>query len=455
MAYFTVIVAVLVLVNTYPLIMTQDMMFQSKQTSMQGQVALLCNALPMTGRLTSEGVEQALNLEELNYSRLLVTDESGLILYDSGEESDLGRYALIEGVVSALRGNDVFFCEYRDGVFRSWAAAPVLTRGRVVGAVYLYGADESQGILLKEVQNNIQIISVVVCVLVMLISILLSRTFTKRIADLLRAIRIVREGRYSHRLEVTGKDELSQLGEEFNQLTGRLQTTEEARRRFVSDASHELKTPLASIKLLTDSILQEEMDPETTREFVEDIGEAADRLIHVSEDLLAINRLDGGQTGRTEPVDLAVVVKKSCHLLEPLALAAGVEILPKLQSSCMVLGHEGALSQIMLNLMENAIKYNLPEGTVQVTLWEEDEMVRVLVEDTGVGIPDEDLPHIFERFYRVDKARARDAGGTGLGLSIVWEAVQVHGGHISIEPAPEGGTRVQVQFPCWKKEIAL
>lgn len=451
-AYSSVIVAVLILLNTYPLIMTQNMLFQSKKNTLQAQALVIANTLPGTEKLTAEEVKQSIALlEDLNYTRITVTNETGLVLYDTGEEPTAGNFVLVNGVVSALRGNDIFYGEYKNGVFRSWAASPVMSRDRVVGAVCLYDSDEGQGMLLREIQNNLRIISLVVCGLVFLISGLLSRALTSRIGTLLGAIRIVREGEYTHRIKIEGNDELSQLGDEFNQLTGRLQVTEEARRRFVSDASHELKTPLAAIKLLTDSILQENMGEETKQEFVADISEAADRLIRISEDLLTLNRLDAGQKRKAEPVEVGLVVEKICMLLMPLAQAAKVTIQTKLESHCMIYAHEGELAQIISNLMENAIKYNFPEGQVLVAVMKTEENVILTVEDTGVGIPEEDLPYIFERFYRVDKARSREAGGTGLGLGIVWETVRIHGGEISVTPRKEAGVCMTVTFPRWKE----
>lgn len=451
-AYSSVIIAVLILLNTYPMITTQNMLFQSKKNTMQAQALVIANTLPNTEKLTAEEVKQSIALlQDLSYTRIMVTNEAGLVLYDSGEEPIVGSFALVNGVVSALRGNDVFYGEYKNGVFRSWAASPMMSRGRVIGAVYLFDSDEAQGMLLREIKNNLQLISLVVCALVFIISGLLSRALTNRIGTLLGAIRIVREGEYTHRIKIEGRDELSQLGDEFNQLTGRLQVTEEARRRFVSDASHELKTPLASIKLLTDSILQGNMKEETTREFVSDISEAADRLIQISEDLLTLNRLDAGKKRKAEPVEIASVVEKISLLLMPLAQAAQVHVYTELEDGCMIYAHEGEIAQIISNLMENAIKYNFPHGQVLVRLTKTEDNVVLTVEDTGVGIPEEDLPYIFERFYRVDKARSREAGGTGLGLAIVWETVRIHGGEVSVTPREGAGVCMTVTFPRWKE----
>ena len=274
LGYSCLIAVLLVLMNTYPLIMGQNLMFRSQQTALANQLVLITNTLTTADELTPETVEQAIGqLEELEVRRVLVTDGAGRVLYDTGEPSALGKYALIGEVVSALRGNDAFSSEYQDGAFSSRAASPVMNRNQVVGAVCLYDQDSDQGALLEELQRNLRLISVVVCLAVLVLFGAFSTFLSRRVRTLLGGIRTVRAGEYTHRISMDGHDELAQLAEEFNQLTGRLQVTEEERRRFVSDASHELKTPLASIRLLTDSILQDaSIDRDTAREFVADIG---------------------------------------------------------------------------------------------------------------------------------------------------------------------------------------
>ncbi|MEG1579237.1 MAG: HAMP domain-containing sensor histidine kinase, partial [Oscillospiraceae bacterium] len=152
-------------------------------------------------------------------------------------------------------------------------------------------------------------------------------------------------------------------------LTGRLQTTEEVRRRFVSDASHELKTPLASIRLLTDSILQnEKMDDATAREFVGDIGDEADRLNRITEKLLTLTRMDDTAVQPAVPVDVGEVLTKVEHMLKPLAAAVNVSLECHLEENCLIAATEDDLYQIAFNLVENAVKYNLPGGSVLVSL---------------------------------------------------------------------------------------
>ena len=457
LGYAVIIVALLVLLNTYPLLMSQNLMFRSQQTALQNQAVLVTNSLTTADQLTPEGVEAAIGpLEDLEVERILVTDEAGLVLYDTAEDSIAGKFALTVEVVAALEGKDHFISEYEDGIFSSRASAPVLNRNTVIGAVCLYEWDSSQGMLLEELQQNLHIISLVVIGAVLGLFLIFSRVFTRRVSLLLAGMHRVREGEYTHRVTLEGHDELTQLADQFNQLTGRLETTEAERRRFVSDASHELKTPLASIRLLTDSILQDEnIDRETTREFVGDIGEAADRLIHISQELLELNRLDEGRTVRQEAVDVNDQVEKACRMLSPLAEESQVTLKTRLGEDCVVRCSSDGVNQILRNLMENAIKYNVPGGQVTVTTQREGEQVCLVVSDTGVGIPEADRNRIFERFYRVDKARSRDAGGTGLGLSIVRDTVRLYGGTISVAPNEPAGTTFTVLLPVWTEEEGM
>ena len=467
LSYGAIVIALLIFLNTYPILISQNLVFQSKKDSLWRQADIITSTLAGAGGLTPEGVEGNLNqlgvtakLGVAGVDRVLVTDPGGLVLYDTSEvDNARDRYALLWEVVSALRGNDVFRSEFREKAFHSWAAAPIIYRGMTQGAVYLYECDSSQAEVLLDFQKNLRNVSLVVCVLALPLSVLFSTAVTRRIAVLLRGIRTVREGEYSHRVSVSGRDELSRLANEFNELTGRLQVTEEVRRRFVSDASHELKTPLASIRLLSDSILQtKHIDSETVQEFVADIGSEAERLTRITEKLLTLTRMDTAPPQNLTPVDLKAVVLRAEHMLSPLARAGNVQLKLNLAEQCLVLATQDDLYQVAFNLMENAVKYNLPGGSVMVKLSlrrgrgrEERDRVVLLVEDTGMGIPEEDMPKIFDRFYRVDKARSRAAGGTGLGLSIVRDTVRQHSGSVEVRRRVPEGTCFQVEFPRWQE----
>lgn len=452
--YITVIAVVLVLLNTYPVLFSQDLIFKSKQTSLKSQAAVVASALAGLESLNPEGVEQVMNqLDEMGLTRTMVTDADGMVLYDTLEGGGtLYQYALIREISDALSGYTVCYSDYVNGCFRTRAAWPVAYRNTYIGAVFLYEEDTEQAALLQGVQSNLRTMSLAIGAVVLVFSLAFSRALAGRISALLRAIRIVREGKYSHRVQLKGGDELAQLAGEFNQLTDRLQTTEEARRRFVSDASHELKTPLASIRLLTDSILQNEhIDPETAREFLSDIGEEAERLTRISEKLLTLTRLDAKQEVERVPVDMGAVIGRVEHMLRPLAQAGEITLESGLVGGCLVYATGDDLYQVAFNLIENAIKYNHPGGTVMVRLNRQEDDIVLQVEDTGVGIPEEDLDKVFDRFYRVDKARSRAAGGTGLGLSIVRDTVHQHGGTVSVARREPEGSCFTVRFPAWQE----
>ena len=455
LSYILIIAAVLLLLNTYPLLVSEDLVFRSKEANLQSGVSVMVYSLSGLEQLNPENVGEAMAVaEDTGLSRVLVTDSDGLVLYDTRETGGAqGEYVFYTEIVQALLGNDAFTCAYHNGAFRSHASSPVLYHNQIIGAVYAYEYDTEQAALLTGLQDNLLRLSVGIGAVVLVLSGVLSAALTRKISELLTAIRQVREGAYSHRMEIRGRDEIAQLGQEFNSLTDRLQTTEEIRRRFVSDASHELKTPLAAIRLLTDSILQTEgMDQATTREFVADIGAEAQRLSRITEDLLRLTRLDSGLLDKPAVVDVLPVLEQVMRMMSLLALDKDVDLTYDASGACRVLATRDEIHQVVYNLTDNALKYTPPGGAVQVSLRREGDEVVLSVEDNGVGIPEEDLPRIFQRFYRVDKARSRAAGGTGLGLSIVSDTVNKRGGTVTAENRAQGGSRFTVRWPCREEE---
>ena len=447
----SILLIVLVLMNTYPLLVSEDLVFRAKHTALQASASAINTAVAGLEELTEENVAQAMEAVEIDgVSRAVVTDENGLALYDTREVgSAAGYYVFYTELVQALRGYSAVYSVYEEGAFRSSAAQPVLYRNQIIGAVYVYDYDTQQASLLKDLQNNLMRISVGIAILVVCVSLAFSRGLTRRLDSLLTAIRGVREGAYNQRAVLSGHDEYTQIAGEFNDLVDRLQETENARRRFVSDASHELKTPLAAIRLLTDSILQNEnIDGATVREFVSDIGQEAERLSRITEDLLRLTRLDSGVAETPERVEISPVLERVVKMLRPVADEKDVSIVTACSDGAAAAATPGEIHQILYNLMENAVKYNRRGGFVRVSVDMGEETSTITVEDNGIGIPAEDLPRVFERFYRVDKARSRAAGGTGLGLSIVRDTVSRRGGIVRAEGAPGGGTRFIVTLPC-------
>lgn len=457
-SYIALLLVVLVLMDTYPLLVSEDLVFRSKHTALLNTAGAINASLAGLDELTVENVSQALSATELEGgSRFLVADSYGKVLYDTREVgSAVGYYVFYTELVEALGGNSSVYSVYKEGAFHSIAAQPILYRNQVIGAVYVYEYDTQQAALLETLSGNLMTISAVIGVLVLALSLIFSRQLTLRLEGLLTAIRGVRAGAYNQRAVLSGHDEFAQLAEEFNALVDRLQKIESVRRQFVSDASHELKTPLAAIRLLTDSILQNQnMDSGTAREFVSDIGQEAERLTRITEDLLRLTRLDSGVMEPAGKIAVEPVLERVTHMLRPVAEEKEIAISTTCAGNVFVAATEGELYQVLYNLVENAVKYNHRGGYVHIQVEAGAETTRLTVEDNGIGIPDKDLDNVFKRFYRVDKARSRAAGGTGLGLSIVSDILSRRGGDIRAEGIPTGGTRFVVKLPCLGQEESV
>ena len=449
MAYILITAVVLFFLNIYTSTTLRNMIFSAQRQTMEDRTQLMTTALLQLDELTSTKVEAAINaLEDLSTTRTVVTDASGMAVYDSLVAGNAeGKLLLFPEIVTALSGKDVFYSSYADGAIESRAAVPLVKNGQMLGAVYLMLYDTDQGALIDALQTNVLRLSVALAVGMILFSMLFSTAFSRRMRRILHSVRMMRDGDYSHKLTLRGHDELDQLGREFNDLAERLEASEQRRRQFVSDASHELKTPLASIKLLSDSILQNDMDLATQREFISDIGREADRLGRLSQKLLTLTKLDSAVLEEREILDAAATVQKVTRMLQPLATLRKIRLGCTLSDGCTVMTVEDDLYQIVFNLAENAIKYNREGGWVKVSLSRKEEEVVLCVADNGVGIPEESMAHIFERFYRVDKSRSKATGGTGLGLAIVKHIALLHDAKIDLQSQVGTGTTIRVTFP--------
>lgn len=453
MTYVVITFVVLLVLNIYCSIACQNLFYESKKTSMIEKCLLASDEISSLEVLNTSTISAVIGqIESLKSARLLVTDQTGCTLYDSGT-STVGAYVLFPEILTALEGNDVCSWRYYNGAIDSRAAAPVFYYGTIVGCVYMTDYDTTQGALIESLQNTIFGITFLLEIIVFVFSVAFSNTFSRRLNRIMASMRIIREGDYSHKVNMGGNDELTILGNEFNELTERLQTSEQKRSRFVSDASHELKTPLASIKLLTDSILQYDMDLETVREFVGDIGNEAERLNRMTEKLLSLTRAEDLSGQELEIIFMAPTVRRVARMLKNNALQAGISIDLQLEADSSILILEDDLYQIVFNLMENGIKYNHSGGTLTVRLGRDGDNAFLEVSDTGMGIPEEAIPHVFERFYRVDKARSRQTGGSGLGLAIVRSIVRRNRGEITLTSTLGKGTSFVVKFPAFDAEV--
>ena len=402
--------------------------------------------------------------------RLLVVDADAKVTFDTYDERCGTRLALSE-VYSVLRGEkeSAYGFHRTDGVeaahpytfwdrltggelSHSWAgcfASALQEQGKRTGAlVYMTSVQETVDSL-AHIRNRMMGVFLLALAVVLVVAGFISRIVTKPVAELSAGIERMSKGDYKHRVHVPGKGEMAQLAAAFNQMSEQVHNLDEARNQFVSNASHELKTPLTTIKILVESMMyQDDMDPELRREFLGDIDKEIDRLSSVVGDLLTLVHIDSHKLKlRREMMVFADTVRESVSRLEPLAKKRGQTIQAEIADSCEMFADPGKLAQVCYNIVENASKYTPDGGSIRVTLRRMGRDAVLEIADTGVGIPETDLPHVFDRFYRVDKARSRDTGGTGLGLSIVQQIVRLHAGSVTVASEVGKGTTFTVQLP--------
>jgi heavy metal sensor kinase len=254
------------------------------------------------------------------------------------------------------------------------------------------------------------------------------------------------------RLSVSNpRDELGRLADAFNELLSRLDRSFENMREFMADASHELRTPLAIIRGEADVALSQDRNESEYKETLAIIQDEAQRLSRIVDDMLALARADAGQHQlQVQEFYLNDLVEDACRAAQVLAASRGVALTPHLTEDITFCGDEDLLRRLLMNLLDNAIKYTPRGGSVSVKLESETERVKIIVSDTGIGIPAESVPYIFERFYRADKARSRADGGSGLGLAIARWVAEAHKGSIELTSDPGHGSRFTVSLPRWK-----
>ena len=444
---------VLLFLNIYCSKFSQRLFYESKQGAMVEKAQLTASEIGRLEVMTESGIAATINkISDLSVTQLIVTDANGLIIYDSlVKDAEDEIYATQPQIHTALNGNRVFTSDYSDGVMCSEAAVPIVSFNTFSGCVYIMEMDEELGLLLQTLQRSIFTITVLLEIGLLLFALIYAYRFSARLRKIMASMDIIQEGNYDHKVRLGGHDELTILGDEFNDLTERLQISENKRRQFVSDASHELKTPLASIKLLSDSILQYDMDMDTIKEFVGDIGNEADRLTRMTSKLLALTKGELNNTeSEAEIIYMAPTIRRVAKMLSSIAQDNQITIDMDLSVDSQVLIQEDDLYQIAFNLAENGIKYNIPGGKLHISLHRQEENAILRVSDTGMGIPPDAISHVFERFYRVDKARSRQTGGSGLGLAIVRSIVERNNGEIHLQSTIGKGTTFTVEFPCFE-----
>lgn len=416
--------------------------------------------------------ESALSFSREYDSRVMVLDPYGVVQVDADSVMNGTRFASAEvsSVLSGAKNAYGFYDLGRSGSFLWRAtlgtftnvqamtglyAAPIMSGESLIGVLVYISRTQEIYESLREIQSRILLWLILVALSALLVSLFVGRMITRPIGALSEGISRMSRGDLSSRVSVPGKNEFAQLASAFNSMSERLEQLDRSRSQFVSNASHELKTPLSTMKILLETLLYEENpDPAMQKEFLGDINKEIDRLSGVVSDLLTLVNIDNGVTLNMTEVRLRDLLSDQVKRLLPLARERGIELECTVRDPVETMGDSVKLQQVIYNVLDNAIKYTPRGGSVRAELTKSGRHAYIRVTDTGIGIPKDDLPHIFDRFYRVDKARSRETGGTGLGLSIVKQTMLLHGGDITASSEENKGSTFIIDLPIVQRRPA-
>lgn len=380
---------------------------------------------------------------------ITIFDSAGISIYTKGSGMPLNQSKTVKKALNGEKG----FARYKNekGVFVLDCSRPIVSDGEVMGAVnVLYSSNEIPSFV-NNIVNDSLLLTVLISLLVGVIIFVVANLMTKRIVEFTNRITSMSRDNRTEKLEIHGNDEISKLGEAFNNLSEKVSVLEKQRTEFVSNASHELKTPLSSIKLMADSIIQTpDISMDYVREFLSDMNDEVERLNRIVNKLLYITKLDTlteSMSGSLELINLKDVVSGINKNLMPIAEMEDKELVLSAEEDILIMANKDILWQAIYNIVDNALKYTKEYGRVEVSLVKESKRAVITVKDNGVGMASEDLERIFDRFYRVDKARSRDTGGTGLGLSIAQSAIEFHNGSIEVSSELNVGSEFRIILP--------
>ena len=428
---------------------------RTRQASLSAE-KLAASAAPFFAQADLEGLDEMLHAAAADEGgRILLIDKEGKIQYDT--------LSLLEGTrtqapeaIAVLTGQEVrafgvhALADSAD--YAALCAAPMVSVEGPIGAVLLSTPVDELRQAILAVEAQLMTVFIAVAAAALIAAFVFAISLTAPIKAMTSAIRRMGKGDLTARVKVHASGELKELADSYNAMAEKIENFDQSRSQFVQNASHELKTPLATMKLLLENLIyQPDMPAEHRAEFMQDMNHEIDRLSGIITDLLTLTKMDSEETAiKHEKFDFTELCIGAVHALQPAAEKNRLTLTMDVAKDVTLQGDESKLGQVIYNLIDNAIKYTPEGGSVFVTMKTDGRNAVFAVRDTGVGIPEEDAKHIFDRFYRVDKARSRETGGTGLGLSIVRQMVQLHRGEIKVDSVFGKGSTFTVTLPLRK-----
>ena len=419
----------------------EDRAIANRVQSMENICDIMCDLLIKENYLndsSSQTVNSKLELLSNIYGgRILIVDRDFRIIKDT-YGVDEGKTLVSQKVVNCFKGEDAY---------RYDSDSPEVNQ--VQGAMMIMASSSEVTSTIRELeQKGILIIGIIV-VLAIFLGYILSTVLVKPFARVTKAIEDLTDGYQNEEISVPDYTETALITDAFNKMLSRMKTLDESRQEFVSNVSHELKTPMTSMKVLADSLVGQQGVPEELyQEFLSDITEEIDRENKIITDLLSLVKMDKKAADMNiTNMNINELLENILKRLRPIADQRSISLILDSFRPVNADVDEVKFTLAISNLVENGIKYNVDEGWVRVTLDADHKDFFVTVEDSGLGIPEESIERIFERFYRVDKSHSREIGGTGLGLAITRSSIAMHHGIIKVSSKEGEGTTFTVKIP--------
>ncbi len=430
----------------------EDQSAQQKSTLIQNQCQQIVDQVGSSGyirNVENKQVDRQLTqLATIYNGRVIIVNSNFRIVRDT-YEIDEDKVIISEEVLQCFLGTDSTNYNPDDEFLELTLPVKNPGSGQIEGIMIVSVTTQDVKDGKEALGNTVLILQIVLTILIFFAAYYVARVLTKPFGKITRSLEGVQGDVSEQEISIPDYTETKLLSEAYNQMLHRLKVQEDSRQEFVSNVSHELKTPITSMKVLADSLLaQDEVPNELYREFMTDIAEEIDRENKIISDLLSLVKMDKRSSDiNIQETNINHLIETLLKRLRPIAATRGIELVLESFKPVMAEVDETKLSLAFSNLIENGIKYNKEDGWVHISLNVDNKYFYVKVEDSGIGIPQEDQENIFERFYRVDKSHSREIGGTGLGLAITRSAVLMHHGAIKVYSEEGEGTTFTVRIP--------
>jgi signal transduction histidine kinase len=451
--YLLLVLIALIIINIFISNTIKKIYIEQKKSDTFAKANIVSNRVRyylLSDRMNQPHIKETMQdySEEID-SRIIIVNKENVVKGDSSNIylNEIFKHDEIQKALNAENSYGIY--NFKQSGYVMYTSVPIVIDDKVIGATLLSTSIDYIYDEVNHISNQLILISLTSIIVISFIGFIFAGVIFKPLSEFKRVIDEVAKGNLKEKVKIDSNDEFKELADAFNIMITGLDQVDTQRKDFVANVSHELKTPLSSIKVLSESLInQENYDADVYKEFLIDIDSEVDRLNNIVSDLLSLVDIDKEKLSiNYRIIYLNSLLEKIVCRMKPLAEKKSIDLRLKLNEEVQAKLDSEKIQQAIMNIIDNAIKYTPEGGRIVVKLYEYEKVATIEIKDNGIGIPEENLKYVFERFYRVDKARSRSTGGTGLGLSIAWQIVTLHQGTIEVKSKVGKGSIFYIKLP--------